>query len=51
MAKKISLKESFTINAPIKTVWQALTDPNMIKEYFFGVETSGDWIEGHTIFL
>lgn len=50
MAKRTSLKKTITINAPITTVWQALTDPGMIKEYFFGVETSGDWKEGHTIF-
>jgi len=50
MAKRISLKKTITINAPITTVWQALTDPSMIKQYFFGVETTGDWKEGNTIF-
>lgn len=42
MSKRTSLKKTITINAPIITVWQALTDPGMIKQYFFGVETSGE---------
>jgi len=38
MAKRISLKKTITINAPITTVWQTLTDPSMTKQNFFGVE-------------
>jgi len=49
MTNRISLQKTITINAPITTVWQALIDPGMIKEYFFGVETAGDWKEGNTI--
>ena len=51
MAKRTSsLKKTISINAPVTAVWKALTDSGMIKQYFFGVETSGDWKEGNTIF-
>ena len=50
MAKRTSLKKTIIINAPITGVCQALTDRRMIKQYFFGVETSGDWEEGNTIY-
>ena len=50
MANRTSLKKTITINAPVTSVWKDLTDRGMIKQYFFGVETSGDWKEGNIIF-
>ena len=49
MAKKLSAKTSVTIKAPISKVWQALTDPAMIKEYLFGTDTVTDWKKGSNI--
>jgi len=49
MAKTFSNKKTVTIHAPVTDLWQALTDPEMIKHYFFGVETTGKWNEGNTI--
>jgi uncharacterized protein YndB with AHSA1/START domain len=49
MAKRFSNKKKVTIHAPVVTVWQALTDPVMIRQYFFGVEMSTDWKEGSNI--
>src|SRR6185295_11425304 len=49
MRETFSNKKTVTIHAPVVTVWRALTDPEMIKHYFFGVETTGDWREGNTI--
>src|SRR5216110_2423328 len=49
MAETFSNKKTVTIHAPVINVWQALTDPEMIKHYFFGVETTGEWNEGNTI--
>ena len=43
MAKKLSVTASITISAPVNKVWQALTDPAMIKEYLFGTNTESDW--------
>ena len=49
MAKKFSNKKSVIIEAPVAAVWQALVDPAMIKKYFFGVDSIGEWKEGNTI--
>jgi uncharacterized protein YndB with AHSA1/START domain len=49
MSAKFSNKKSVTIHAPVNNVWRALTDPQLIKQYFFGVETFGEWKEGNTI--
>jgi len=46
---EFSNKKSVTIHAPVNDVWRALIDPQMIRQYFFGVETSGEWKEGNTI--
>lgn len=37
------------INATIAEVWEALTDPAIIKQYFFGTDTVTDWKPGHSI--
>ena len=45
----ISTHESIIIDAPINRVWRALTDPEWIKQWFFGVETETDWKKGSPI--
>ncbi len=42
----ITAKSTTTIDAPIEVVWRALTTPDVIKEWFFGVETETDWEVG-----
>ena len=37
---------SVTIHAPIEEVWNALTTPDLIKRWFFGVDTETDWQVG-----
>ena len=49
MANKLSVKTGININAPVSKVWQALTDPAMIKEYLFGTNTVSDWKNGSSI--
>src|SRR5438552_14094424 len=49
MAEKFSNKKSVVIEAPAVAVWQALIDPVLIKKYFFGVDSIGEWKEGNTI--
>ena len=34
------------INAPIATVWDALTNPEQTKKYMFGCETVSEWTVG-----
>jgi uncharacterized protein YndB with AHSA1/START domain len=37
---------STTIDAPTEEVWNAITTPETIKQWFFGVDTETDWKEG-----
>jgi uncharacterized protein YndB with AHSA1/START domain len=37
------------INAPIDKIWEALTNPEIIKQYFFGTQTITDWKPGSPI--
>src|SRR6476469_1983945 len=34
---------STTIDAPIERVWDALTNPELIKQFMFGTEVVSDW--------
>ncbi|MFI5171993.1 MAG: SRPBCC family protein [Chitinophagales bacterium] len=40
---------SLTIYAPVTKVWDYLTQPELIKQYFFGTDTHTDWKEGSPI--
>jgi uncharacterized protein YndB with AHSA1/START domain len=40
---------STTIDASPQQVWEALTTPEVIKRWFFGVDTETDWKEGSPI--
>ena len=40
---------SVTIGVPIEDVWNALTTPDLIKEWFFGVDTESDWRVGSSL--
>jgi uncharacterized protein YndB with AHSA1/START domain len=42
-------RSSTTINASPERVWQALVDPNAIKQYMFGTNVTSDWREGSPI--
>jgi uncharacterized protein YndB with AHSA1/START domain len=37
------------VNAPAARVWEALVDPNAIKQYMFGTNVTTDWEEGGPI--
>jgi uncharacterized protein YndB with AHSA1/START domain len=39
----LSLNTTITVNAPASKVWQALTDPEIVKQYFFGTLVKSDW--------
>ena len=42
----IALTTSTTIKRAPDEVWEALTTPNVIKQWFFGVDTETDWKVG-----
>jgi uncharacterized protein YndB with AHSA1/START domain len=45
----LTLKTTITFKASIVKVWQGLTDPAMVKQYFFGTELKSDWQVGGPI--
>src|SRR5437867_8830821 len=49
MTDQLSTEISITIDASAKDVWEALTNPDVIKKWFFGVDTETDWAEGSPI--
>ncbi|MBI1268666.1 MAG: SRPBCC domain-containing protein [Cryomorphaceae bacterium] len=38
-----------TLNLPLDRVWNALTNPEIVKQYFFGTELITDWKVGSEI--
>jgi uncharacterized protein YndB with AHSA1/START domain len=49
MSKGFIAQVSTIINAPISKVWDALVNPEMIKQYMFGTTVISDWKEGSSI--
>jgi uncharacterized protein YndB with AHSA1/START domain len=49
MNSAFNAQASTTINAPPSKVWEALTTPEMIKQYLFGAEVVTDWQVGSPI--
>ena len=46
MSANLIAKASTKISVPASRVWDALTNPEIIKQYFFGTEAVSDWKEG-----
>ncbi len=49
MNETLIAKASTIIQAPTAKVWDALTQPELIKQYLFGTEVSTDWRAGSPI--
>lgn len=49
MPGHLTTEASITIAAPATKVWDALTTPDLIERWFFGVETETDWAVGSPI--
>ncbi len=45
----LTLNLSFLINASSQKVWTALTDPEIVKQYFFGTKLQTTWKVGDPI--
>jgi uncharacterized protein YndB with AHSA1/START domain len=45
----IDLAVTKEINAPVANVWDALVNPNKIKQYLFGTDTHCDWKVGSSL--
>src|SRR5262249_32926794 len=46
MSRGYTAEASVNINAPATRVWDALTDPAQVKQYFFGTDLETDWQVG-----
>jgi len=51
MIKKFTATVTIEINADAAAVWKALTDPAIIKQYFFGTNVVTDWKKGSPIYF
>jgi len=49
MNKGLVAKASTTINVSVTRVWDALTNPEIIKQYMFGTNVISNWKEGSPI--
>ena len=49
MAKGLVAEAEVVINASPERVWEALTTPRIIKQYFFGSDVASDWQVGSPI--
>jgi uncharacterized protein YndB with AHSA1/START domain len=47
--KGLVAKASISISAPADKVWNALTNPDVIRRYMFGTTVVSDWREGSPI--
>jgi uncharacterized protein YndB with AHSA1/START domain len=45
----LGASSSITIDAPVEKVWRALTTPELIKTWFFGVDTESHWEAGSSL--
>jgi uncharacterized protein YndB with AHSA1/START domain len=50
MTNQISATKSVTVKATKSQVWEAITNPEMIKKYFFGTEAISDFKKGSPIY-
>ena len=49
MSKDLTVKKSIRLNARISDVWEALTNPESTKKYFFNCKAISDWKVGSPI--
>jgi uncharacterized protein YndB with AHSA1/START domain len=49
MSATFTARASVTIKAPVSQVWDAITNPDLIKQYLFGTEVTTDWRVGGPI--
>lgn len=49
MSETYTATATTTIDAPPETVWDGLTNPDLVPQYFFGAEVDTDWEVGSPI--
>jgi len=51
MENSLTAHASIEINATPAAVWEGLTNPEIVKQYFFGTDLVTDWQVGHPVFF
>lgn len=51
MKEDLTVTMEVLINAPVTNVWNALTNPEDIKQYLYGTDTITDWKVGSPIYF
>jgi len=49
MSNEFPAKSTTVVNAPPSKVWDALTNPGLIKQYLYGTQVTSDWKAGSPI--
>lgn len=49
MTDKLTATANISIHASAERVWDALVDPEQIKQYLFGTRATSDWQKGSSI--
>lgn len=49
MVNDVIITRSVLLNASPERVWEALTHPGMIKQYYYNCDVDCDWREGSTL--
>ncbi len=49
MSKGFTAKSTIEIDAPVSKVWDALVNPELVRQYLFGTEVDTDWKVGSPI--
>jgi uncharacterized protein YndB with AHSA1/START domain len=42
---------STVLKAPVEKVWEAITNPSIVKQYFFGTDLVTDWKPGSPLYF
>lgn len=50
MDNTLTVTQSIEIHSPATEVWKALTEPELIKQYFFGTEMETTWEKGAPVY-
>ena len=51
MAKGLTATVSVEFHADAAAVWNGLTDPSIVKQYFFGTNIESEWKKGSPLFF
>ena len=51
MKNQFSASTKISFNAPKEKVWEAITNPTLVKQYFFGTDLSATWEVGGIIYF